>query len=219
MAGVAVYHGNKNISGAKVAAALTALEIPFDMVTARDIANSLLGKYSCIVFPGGHSILMGKKAEKQLVEFLKSGGGFVGICAGAQFGIKLGLLPVTHKIFRASGILDLRIVAKHPLSSGYKVAGKHKPGAPWKYTNKGRMRVRYANGGILVARKPAVVVASFDEHGEMGAVVAGKSGKSRIVLITPHPESTPAPASPAQSDSDKSQDPLKLFANAVHFAQ
>jgi len=71
---------------------------------------------------------------------------------------------------------------------------------------------------MMLARKPAVIVASFDEEGELGAVVAGEFGRSRVVLITPHPESTPEPDAQRRSDADRSQSPLKLFANAVRFA-
>ncbi|HHN47067.1 MAG TPA: hypothetical protein ENN09_06460 [Planctomycetes bacterium] len=86
MACVAVYKGSKNISGEKAAAALSALEIPFRMVGVRDIAAGRLEDFSCVVFPGGHSVQIGAGAEKRLLGFLDGGGGFVGICAGALHG-------------------------------------------------------------------------------------------------------------------------------------
>lgn len=217
MPSVAVYYGRKNISGENVAASLKRLKIPYEMITARDIASGKLKRHSCVVFPGGHSIVLSKPAEKQVLSFVKSGGGFIGICAGCQFGVKLGLLPVRHKILRATGIFDMRIVAKHPVSAGYVIAGKHKGRGKWVYSNRGRVRIRYANGGMLVAGRGARVIVSFDEYGEFGAVVAGKYGRGNVVLITPHPESTPPASRPPQSDSDKSQDPLCLFANTVKF--
>jgi len=217
MPAVAIYHGRKNISGENVAAALERLTIPFEMITARDIASGKLSRYSCVIFPGGHSIVLGKSAEKQVLPFVKSGGGFIGICAGCQFGVKLGILPVQHKILRATGIFDMRIVAKHPVSAGYAIAGKHSKAKPWTYSSRGRVRIRYANGGMLTAGRGARVIVSFDEHGDFGAVVTGNYGRGKVVLITPHPESTPPAPRPPQSDSDKSQEPFSLFANAVKF--
>jgi len=214
---VAIYHGRKNISGENVAAALKRLGIPFRMITARDITSGKLSHYSSVIFPGGHSVVLSKSTEKQVMSFVRSGGGFIGICAGCQFGVKLGLLPVKHRILRATGIFDMRIVAKHPLSVGYVVAGKHDQSKPWTYSNRGRVRIRYANGGMLIAGEGARVVVSFDELGDFGAVVAGKYGRGNVVLITPHPESTPPASRPPQSDSDKSQEPFMLFANAVKF--
>jgi len=215
---IAVYHGRRGVSGAAAAAALRRLGIPHAMITARGIAAGELRRYAAVVFPGGHSIRIGTAGDRAVRAYTNAGGGMVGICAGAQYGARMRLLAVEHHILRAAGILDLRLVARHPLTAGYVAAGRQPRGRAWTYSNRGRVRMRYANGGFFTARRGAAVIASLDEHGVMGAVVAGACGRGRVVLITPHPESTPPPDPRRPSDADRSQDPLMLFGNAVRFA-
>ena len=217
---VAVYRGPKNVSGERVAAALKKLRIPFAFVSPDDIAAGRLAEFAAVIFPGGHSIALGAAGVREVKRYVDSGGGLLGICAGAQFAMRARLIPVRWKALRASGIFDMRVVAMHPITRGYAVAGKHPSGRPWRYSNRGRVRVRYCNGGILRAGKGVVTVVSFDEAGAMGAIVAGTSGRGRVVLVTPHPESTPAPKDCGMfvSDAENSQDPLRLVANAVRWA-
>ena len=59
---IAVYFGEKSISGEKVAGALLGFKMPFSMVTAEEIASGELERYGGVIFPGGHSIRMGEKA-------------------------------------------------------------------------------------------------------------------------------------------------------------
>lgn len=216
---MAVYHGPKNISGDRVVEALARLGLPHVRIGARAIATGRLEDCACVVFPGGHSIRIGARAERKLKHWLRLGGGFVGLCAGCQFGVALGLLPVRHVILRAAGIFDLRLVRPHAITAGYRVAGRHLNRARWVYSSQGRVRMRYANGGLLLPAHPrARVVVSFDEAGAWGAVVAGGYGRGRVVLISPHPESTPNAPALRRADADFSQDPLVLFGNAVRFA-
>ena len=214
---VGVYHGPKNVSGEKVAAALDGLRIPFRLIAGREIAAGQLEDFGGIIFPGGHSIRLGPCALAKMREFVSAGGGFLGICAGAQFGAALGLIDVRHRVLRGSGIFDLRIIARHPVTACYEVAGPHRPVRRWTYSNRGRVRMRYVNGGFYEAGRGARVLVSFDEEGLMGAIVAGCFGRGRVVLVTPHPESTPRPEGNTGNDSDKSQDPMNLFGNAVRY--
>ncbi len=216
---VAVYRGPKNVSGERVAAALRKLRIPFAFVGPEDVEAGRLVEFAAVVLPGGHSIALGAAGVREVKRFVASGGGLLGICAGAQFAMRTRLIPARWQPLRAAGIFDMRVVARHAVSRGYAVAGRHPKGKPWRYTNRGRVRVRYCNGGILRPGKAAVTVVSFDEAGAMGAIVAGRFGRGRVVAITPHPESTPAPkdCGTFASDADRSQEPLKLFANAVRF--
>lgn len=50
---IAVYFGEKNISGNKVAEALLGLKIPFSMITAEEIESGELERHSGVIFPGG----------------------------------------------------------------------------------------------------------------------------------------------------------------------
>lgn len=211
---IAVYHGDKNISGDDVAAALKKLSIPFGMVAKADVLNGGLMSFAGVVFPGGHSVRIGTRGNREVARYVEAGGGFIGICAGCQFGASIEILPVTHKIPRAVGTFDMRVVRRHPITRGYDTAGRTTNRARWTYSPKGRVRIRHCNGGILKAEPGAKVLVSFDEAGEDGAIVVGERGKGRVVLISPHPESTPAPEDEREKDL---QDPLPLLGNAVHY--
>ena len=110
---VAVYRGEKNISGEKVAQALRRLGVAFQFIGRDEIASGQMSRFACVIFPGGHSVRIGGLGETKIKRFVRAGGGFIGICAGAQFGVKLGLLPVHWKALRAVGIFDMRVVARH----------------------------------------------------------------------------------------------------------
>lgn len=213
---VAVYHGQKNISGQGVSSALERLGVAFEMISAPEIGRGRLADFAAVIFPGGHSVRLGEAALAQSLAFVRGGGGLLGVCAGAQFGAGLGLVKVRHRVLRAHGIFDMRLLVRHPVTRGYQVAGPHLAGEPWRYSNRGRLRVRYANGGYFESGRGVTVLVSLDERGRMGAVVAGRYGKGRVILCTPHPESTPSEDNP-WADSGRSQEPLRLFANAVSY--
>ena len=211
---VAVYHGNSGISGIGVASALKKSKIRYSMITAEEIGSGGLDKFKAVVFPGGGGIALDKEQNEMVLSYIKKGGGMVGVCAGAQYGYAKKILSVEHKIFRATGIFDMRIIKKHPVTKGYVVAPKSKSREKWRYSPEGRVRIRYCNGGLFIVKGKAEMLVSFDEENMYGAVVAGKYGKGKVVLITPHPESTP----PVSGYNEfKLQEPLKLFENAVKY--
>ena len=115
-----------------------------------------------------------------------------------------------------------RIVKKHPITKGYVVAPKSKNRRNWRYSPKGRVRIRYENGGLFSVKGKVDMLVSFDEKNMFGAVVAGKYGKGKVVLIAPHPESTPPGKVLRWSQKrgyyeSRLQEPLKLFGNAVRY--
>ena len=212
---VAVYHGARNVSGKKTAAFLRKRRIPFKMVCEDDILAGCLHRYGCVIFPGGHSVAVDKAARRNVLEFVNAGGGFMGICAGCNFGAGLGLLPLGRKTLRASGMFDMRVVRKHPVTHGYQVTARTRKGRPFHYSPEGRVRIRYNNGGLLLAEKGATPLVCFDEEDLYASIVAGRYGKGRVVLISSHPESTPA----AKPDTDlaRVQDPAGLVVNAIEW--
>jgi glutamine amidotransferase-like uncharacterized protein len=219
MKSIAVYHGFRNVSGENVARALRKLRIPHEMIDAKGIAAGRLASFGAVIFPGGHSIRITDKALKETYRFVERGGGLIGICAGAQFGAHMRFIPVRHKVLRASGIFDMRVVTKHPVTRGYAVSRPTPKGKRWRYTHRGRIRIRYTNGGVLIPSPGVTPLVVFDEEGKMPAIVAGKRGRGKVVLMTPHPESTPPPEDCGRwvSDAAGSQDPLTLFVNAVRY--
>jgi hypothetical protein len=216
---LAVYHGEKNVSGERVAKVLGEAEVPFGMIVAGEIESGRLTDFAGVVFPGGHSIGLKEEGVAEVIRFVEAGGGFLGICAGCQFGMRIGILPVRWKPLRASGIFDMRVARRHPVTRGYELSPRWNGETPWRYSQPSRVRMRYCNGGLLSAAPPAAVIVAFDEEDAFGAVVAGKRGRGNVVLISSHPESTPPPSESGvfASDADASQDPLPLFLNAARW--
>ncbi len=106
--------------------------IPFDLVTAREIADGALDHYQLLFVPGGwagdKSRALGDKGREKIDHFVRSGGRFVGFCGGAGLALDveegLSLLPVRRmptmeRIPNFSG--KIRISPsdnKHPLWRG-----------------------------------------------------------------------------------------------------
>ena len=189
--------------------AVLAVLKPFPQVTAvtltgPDVANMNLGVYDVLVFPGGsgsgQSKGIGEAGLTNVREFVKNGGGYVGICAGAylacsNFDWSLGILnagTVSNKWRRGQAILDLEMTGSNP-----EILGEVK----------GLFKVRYNNGPIL---KPAgrtdlpaytpltlfrtEVALNNTPVGVMvnsPAQAIATFGKGRVFVSSPHPEGTP----------------------------
>lgn len=176
-------------------------------VCPEDIRDGGLRGLAAVVFPGGSGGGIAKALEPSGVaavrEFVQAGGGYVGICAGAYLaGAGLSsyaaLLPWKHTQPWAKGgaTLDLRLT-----EAGRQLLGKEFA----------TVKTRYNNGPVYPdvlgqsqqagARSKPVVLAEFasaarDKKGVLHeamvgtpAIVADTSGKGRVMLISPHPES------------------------------
>jgi len=188
---------------------VTSVLKPFPQVTVEvlggaQVAALDISAYDVLVFPGGsgsgQSKGIGEAGQKKVREFVKSGGGYVGICGGAylacsNFSWGLGILnagTVSNKWQRGQAMLDCE-----PTPAGQTWLGDVK--APFK--------VRYHNGPIL---KPATrtdippydVLTIFKtevaEHGSPAGIQVGSPaqvtapfGKGRVFISSPHPENTP----------------------------
>ena len=182
---------------------------PFPKVKAVVLSGQEVGRlnisaYDVLVFPGGsgsgQSKGIGEAGLKNVREFVKQGGGYVGICGGAylacsNFTWGLGILnagTVSSKWQRGQAMLDLE-----PTQAGQQ----------WLGDVKSTFKVRYHNGPIL---KPAArtdipaynVVTVFKteiaEYGSPAGVqvnspahVISTYGKGRVFISSPHPENTP----------------------------
>ena len=169
-----------------------------------EIGTTDLKAFDVIAFPGGsgsgQSKTLGEAGLKNVREFVRGGGGYVGICAGAylacsNFSWGLGILDagtVSSKWRRGVGIVELESTEAGPSLLG-KVDG--------------RFKVRYANGPII---KPAgradlpdyqpltLFRTEMAENGTpVGVMVNSPAqaistfGKGRVFISSPHPEGTP----------------------------
>lgn len=171
-------------------------------LSADDITAGRLKGYRVVVFPGGTSSgqaqALGTAGREQVKAFVKQGGGYVGICAGAylascSYDWSLHVLDATvvdrQHWARGFGDVDLRLTPQ----------GKELLAVPTD-----TLGIYYHQGPLLApGNNPAVPdftpLASFEtEIAKNGApkgvmkgttaVAVGVFGAGRVVCFSPHPE-------------------------------
>ncbi len=173
-------------------------------VKAADWATIDLKPFDLVVFSGGsgsaQAEAIGEVGRNNVREYVRGGGGYLGICAGAylacaNFTWGLGILnasTVSKKWLRGQGFMDLEIT-----DEGRKLLGDVR----------GTFKVRYHNGPIIkpgdLADVPAYTPIAFfrSEIAEFGSPAGvmvnspsqalGTFGKGRVFISSPHPENTP----------------------------
>jgi type 1 glutamine amidotransferase len=174
------------------------------IVTAEEVGTLDLTMFDVVVFPGGsgsgQAKAIGETGRAKVREYVKNGGGYVGICAGAylactNFDWGLGLLnasTVSSKWMRGSGFVDLEVA-----HDGRPILGEVE----------GRFKVRYNNGPIIKpaarADLPSYQTLAFfrtevAKNGSPAGVMVDSPaqavstyGKGRVFISSPHPENTP----------------------------
>ena len=186
-------------------------------VGAADVRAGVLRQFQLAVFPGGsgskQANALAPAGRKAVQEFVRDGGGFVGICAGsylaaANYEWSLGIS--NHKTFCET--IDLPKLGRKSMwyrgpsatvqmeltDAGRKILGNQK----------GVFDVRYHNGPIMspmdkkglgafktLAHFRSEVSRYEPQKGTMTstpAIIAGQYGQGRVLCISPHPESSPA---------------------------
>ncbi|NQT37002.1 MAG: succinylglutamate desuccinylase/aspartoacylase family protein [Planctomycetes bacterium] len=179
-----------------------------------DIRAGVLDQFDVVIFPGGsgskQAAAIGREGCKAVREFVESGGGYVGICAGAflataKYDWSLALVNantftgnreipgvgVKSMWFRGSGKVKMELT-----DEGKEILGDLS----------GLVELGYANGPILSPagkeNLPEYIPLAFfrteiskyePQKGTMidtPAIVASKFGKGRAIAISPHPEGT-----------------------------
>jgi hypothetical protein len=175
-------------------------------VTAKQIREGVLNRkdFDVIVQGGGgaheQSSMLEDKGRDAIREFVRGGGGYLGICAGAY------LASSGSKAYL--GMLNARVVdsehwarGRGDVELGFTPAGQKEIGEP-----KAKEVVMYHQGPLLAPAgrsdlPPYTLVATFDTevakngapHGVMQgttALASGVYGKGRVFVISPHPEQT-----------------------------
>lgn len=171
-----------------------------------DIASGALKSFDALIVPGGSAgqdaRSMGAEARQEVRRFVREGGIYMGVCAGAYLASKardnyLGLIPLTtldqkHWFRTADGTeVDVELTP-----AGMEVFG----------LKKRNISILYENGPIFAppAEKPddsltplgfyrSEVVADGGERGVMlgaPAMVLARYGGGIVLAISPHPEKT-----------------------------
>jgi glutamine amidotransferase-like uncharacterized protein len=176
-------------------------------VYGEDIRNGTLKNFDALVVPGGSAGMearsMGTEAREEVRRFVKDGGIYMGVCAGAYLASRqsdsyLGLLPLrtldsSHWYRVSDGVrVDVELT---PL--GMEVFG----------LSQRAVRIVYENGPIFALPETppdqsfavlgtfrSEVVASDGEPGVMigaPASILCRYGRGIVLILSPHPEATP----------------------------
>lgn len=177
-------------------------EMTIQQVTAEEIQAGVLTNYQVVIFAGGiaskQSATLGEKGREAVRSFVGSGGGYIGICAGAYLATS-----------RSNGlrIIDAQTVSpKWERGRGEVKIELTKEGQGILPKLEGQHDILYVNGPIV---EPAGLPELEDyqalalfrtELAKNGtpvgimvnspAIFAGPFGKGRVVCISPHPEQT-----------------------------
>jgi glutamine amidotransferase-like uncharacterized protein len=175
-------------------------DIQVEVINGQQIREGILDKFDLILLPGGsgkgQGDSMGPEGVAKLKEFVASGKGYIGICAGAYVPMQQGFMNAKTKDprwRRGKAMLDIEFS-----EAGLKIFGE-------KY--KGIQTIKYANGPIMDVNistnlPPVEVLAWFrTEVAEQGtpkgiqvnspAIVLTTYGKGKMFVVSPHPEQTP----------------------------
>ena len=176
--------------------------------------------YKVILFPGGYATwynyFINKTGKERIRSFVKSGGGYLGICAGSYFAVdKVEWGGVTYDdesgydldLFPGTGVGDIKKIAdyyagkwimytfnfenENSILSRYKTVPYSEDiiylGGPYFSTDKGY-------------ESKVTTLATFADNGQPG-IVAFQYGSGKVVLFGPHPE--------IEEDSDRDGVPLE----------
>ncbi len=177
-----------------------ASDIQVEIINGQQMREGILDKFDLVLLPGGsgkgQGSSMGPEGVKKLKEFVASGKGYIGICAGAYVPMQQGFINAKTKDPRwRRGKAFLQIEFSE---AGLKLFGEQ---------YKGIQTIKYANGPIMDVNistnlPPVEVLAWFrSEVAEPGspagiqvdspAILLTTYGKGTMLIISPHPEQTP----------------------------
>jgi glutamine amidotransferase-like uncharacterized protein len=180
-----------------------AADMQVTIVKGPDIAAGVLTNYDVVIFTGGsgskQAASLGDKGRDEVRKFVKDGGGYVGICAGAYLacsGFSWGV-----------GVLDARTVSdKWARGTGNVEIEVTEQGKAITDLSTQKQEIKYANGPIIKPNKREDIpdyeaIAYFrTELAKNGtpkgvmvnspAMARGEFGKGRVIISSPHPEQT-----------------------------
>ena len=170
-----------------------------------DVADGALGQFDAVLFPGGSGSVQGKalgeSGRAEVCRFIDSGGGYMGVCAGAYLALHnydwgLKLLPFdSHD--RKHWRRGKGTVVMETTAAAESILGLD----PRK-----SLEIHFAQGPLMVPATgsdlPEPEVLCYFRSGigidgadpetmvDTPAIVAGRYGSGRVILFSPHPEKT-----------------------------
>ncbi len=184
---------------------LATIGIEVAEIISEQIQSDDLSKFDIIIFSGGsgskQAQSIGEKGKGNIRDFIKNGGGYLGICAGAYLatsGFDWSLHVVNAETIsktewkRGKGFVDLELT-----DEGKSILGNVS----------GLFKCRYSSGPLLkpmnMESLPSFTTAAHfrSEISENGvtegvmvntpAVIYSTYGKGKVFLVSTHPENTP----------------------------
>lgn len=173
----------------------------FDIVSTRDLDDGRLSEYNVAVFPGGFGYFPGRKTAFRIRQFVRSGGGYLGICAGAFLPLRpfrgirgsgLSMLDARFDYLKERGVALVLLNPKDPIAFGIRGTARPLyalyPKLPEARKHTVCLPMLRANGPLILAGKKATVAGYYDGTRPFGAIVRGTYGKGRIVVLSAHPD-------------------------------
>ncbi len=188
------------------------------VVNSTEIRNGVLKNYDVLICPGGSGSRQAKELKEEgrtaIRDFVRAGGGYVGICAGAY-------LATSHYQW-SLGVINARVWDRQHWARGRKIVdiSLTPSGQNVLSKSKGSYKVYYANGPLLVpdnqSHLPGYdVLAKYETEVALNgapknsmvdthAIIRSKFGTGRVICFSPHPE--------------KKNGPKSLIASGVYWA-
>lgn len=143
-------------------------------IRVEDVGKVDLAPFAVIYGPPGGAYQLEASQTELIRTYVQNGGGYVGVCAGANYCGKARLLNMSTHSLKNQGLVSVG-VRKHPITEGYT----------------GEVVIHHGNGPIMVPGEGCHVVGTFQIGQDFpittAAIVAGENGKGRVAAFGPHP--------------------------------
>jgi len=169
-----------------------------ELIDAGYVNDRSLNEFRIICFPGGNMYYYAQditeSGKEKIREFIRSGGGYVGICGGAYFtgervfwqGTQLPMSPLAIFPGITQGPIDAIapypecVMCKINISERNHSITQAEPGSVW---------IMYCYGPLLLPDENANVdVLGVYDIGDEPAMIAFEYGKGRVFIVGTHPE-------------------------------
>jgi glutamine amidotransferase-like uncharacterized protein len=163
----------------------------FSYSTSKTITSAILSNYDLMAMPGGISgkVYLNSISSSVIRNFVSSGHGYLGICAGAYAGSSY-----VNGLYNAWGVAP-NVRCKAVSHTGNIRVTMTSSGSQLLSTN-GTITLAYYNGPAMYQYGGSIITfATYTDNSngyqKYGAIVGDTYGKGRSVLTGPHPELTP----------------------------
>lgn len=158
------------------------LDIPVPTPLSEDaLAQTDLRAYKVLMVPGGGGLRLTEENQDALIQYVKAGGGYVGICGGAITANKIGLIDCEAYNFNVRGSVWTKLET-HPITRGYDIERS--------------ILFPHASGPLFVPKtEEQKTIAYFDVGNpplpRFSHTIVRELGQGRVVAFSGHPESSP----------------------------